>query len=103
MAAALLREMDSLHFAELHPQEYAALRQALRPWHAKVHQQDGFELALSLAPPTPRRGPLLIDPSSARRCAYARTPGRICQLHRKCTVAVLPLRDPICKPASPQK
>ena len=30
---------------------------------ARIHQQDGFELALSLAPPTPRRGLLLIDPS----------------------------------------
>lgn len=103
VAAALLREMDSLHFAELHPQEYAALRQALRPWHAKVHQQDGFELALSLAPPTPRRGLMLIDPSYEVKSDYARIPGIIGKLHRKWNVGVIALWYPILTDGAHQK
>lgn len=99
IAAHLLREGDSLNFAELHPQENAALRQAMRP-HAKggrvrVHQQDGFELALSLAPPTPRRGMLLIDPSYEIKRDYAQIPGHIAKLHRKWNVGVIALWYPI--------
>ncbi|WP_293573681.1 23S rRNA (adenine(2030)-N(6))-methyltransferase RlmJ [Phaeobacter sp.] len=99
IATHLLRSGDSLTFAELHPQENAALRQALRPYGAarstRVHQQDGFELALSIAPPTPRRGLLLIDPSYEIRQDYARIPGIIAKLHRKWNVGVIVLWYPI--------
>ncbi|KIC27620.1 23S rRNA (adenine(2030)-N(6))-methyltransferase RlmJ [Leisingera sp. ANG-M6] len=95
IAASLLRAGDSLQFAELHPQENTALRAALRPWKAKVHQQDGFELAMSLAPPTPRRGLLLIDPSYEIKSDYARIPGIIGQLHKKWNVGVIALWYPI--------
>ncbi|UWQ24163.1 23S rRNA (adenine(2030)-N(6))-methyltransferase RlmJ [Leisingera aquaemixtae] len=97
IAASLLRPGDSLHFAELHPQENAALRAALKPWKAKVHQQDGFELAMSLAPPDPRRGLLLIDPSYEIKSDYARIPGIIGQLHKKWNVGVIALWYPILK------
>ncbi|MFS4580703.1 23S rRNA (adenine(2030)-N(6))-methyltransferase RlmJ [Phaeobacter sp. C3_T13_0] len=95
IAAHLLRGDDSLHFAELHPQENMALRQALRSQGANVHQQDGFELAQSLAPPTPRRGMLLIDPSYEVKRDYAQIPGHIAKLHRKWNVGVIALWYPI--------
>jgi 23S rRNA (adenine2030-N6)-methyltransferase len=100
VAASLLRPGDSLHFAELHPQENAALRSALRPWRANVHQQDGFELAQSLAPPSPRRGLLLIDPSYEIKTDYARIPGIISKLHRKWNVGIIALWYPILKDGS---
>ena len=103
VAASLLRAQDCLHFAELHPQECAALRQALKPWRAKVHQQDGFELALSLAPPTPRRGLLLIDPSYEVKSDYARIPGIIAKLHRKWNVGVIALWYPILTDGAHEK
>lgn len=97
IASTLLRPQDSLHFAELHPGEHAALRQALPRGRAKVHLQDGFELALSLAPPTPRRGVLLIDPSYEVKSDYGRIPGIIANLHRKWNVGVIALWYPILK------
>lgn len=97
IAASLLRPGDAMHFAELHPRENAALRSALRPWKAKVHQQDGFELALSLAPPAPRRGLMLIDPSYEIKTDYARIPGIISQLHKKWNVGVIALWYPLLK------
>ncbi|WP_291729836.1 23S rRNA (adenine(2030)-N(6))-methyltransferase RlmJ [Leisingera sp. F5] len=100
VAASLLRSGDAMHFAELHPQECAALRAALRPWRAKVHQQDGFELAMSLAPPTPRRGLMLIDPSYEIKTDYARIPGIIGQLHKKWNVGIIALWYPILKDGS---
>lgn len=97
IAASLLRQTDSLHFAELHPGEHAALRQAMPRGRAKLHQQDGFELAQSLAPPTPRRGLLLIDPSYEIKTDYERIPGIIASLHRKWNVGIIALWYPILK------
>ncbi|WP_424832443.1 23S rRNA (adenine(2030)-N(6))-methyltransferase RlmJ [Ruegeria sp.] len=95
IAANLLRKSDSLHLAELHPREYAALAAAMRPYGAKTYQQDGFELAQSLLPPTPRRGLMLIDPSYEVKSDYDRLPGIIAKLHRKWNVGVIALWYPI--------
>lgn len=97
IAVDLLRPMDSVHLAELHPQEAQALRTAMRGTGAKVHVQDGFEMAQSLAPPEPRRGLLLIDPSYEIKSDYARLPGIITKLHRKWNVGVIALWYPILK------
>lgn len=95
LARTLLRKGDSLHLAELHPQEYAALRAALGPLGAQTYKQDGLELALSLCPPTPRRGVLLVDPSYEIKDEYARVPAFLAQVHRKWNVGVLALWYPI--------
>ncbi|TMV10155.1 23S rRNA (adenine(2030)-N(6))-methyltransferase RlmJ [Ruegeria sediminis] len=95
IAASLLRPQDSLHFAELHPQEHAALVTALTAHGARVYRQDGFKLAQSLLPPTPRRGMLLIDPSYEVKSDYDRLPGLIAKLHRKWNVGIIALWYPI--------
>ncbi|WP_170762383.1 23S rRNA (adenine(2030)-N(6))-methyltransferase RlmJ [Ruegeria lacuscaerulensis] len=95
IAASLLRHQDSLHFAELHPQEHAALANVLSPYGAKIYRKDGYELAHSLLPPTPRRGMVLIDPSYEVKSEYDRMPGVIGKLHRKWNVGVIALWYPI--------
>ena len=95
LAARLLRPTDTMHLAELHPQEASALRQAMRGTGAKVHVQDGFEMALSLAPPTPRRGMLLIDPSYEIKTDYGLIPGVMGKIHKAWNVGVLALWYPI--------
>ena len=95
LAAQLLRPTDSIHLAELHPQEFAALRQNMRSTGANTHNQDGFELVQSLCPPTPRRGLLLIDPSYEIKDDYARLPKEIANLHRKWNVGIIALWYPI--------
>ena len=95
IAATLLRPQDQLHLAELHPQEHAALRQALRAPNASIRRQDGFELAQSLCPPAPRRGMILIDPPYEIKSDYATIPGFIAKLHRKWNVGVIALWYPI--------
>lgn len=100
IAANLLRDSDSLHFAELHPGEHAALRAALPRRRAKLYLQDGFELAQSLVPPTPRRGMLLIDPSYEIKSDYGRLPGIIANLHRKWNVGIIALWYPILQDGS---
>lgn len=96
-AALGLRETDSLHLAELHPQEVAHLRTAAKDWGAHVHQQDGFELALALTPPTPRRGLMLVDPSYEVKTDYEAIPRHMANIHRKWNVGILILWYPILR------
>ena len=63
LARSLLRAQDRLLLAELHPAEHAALRATLAGPGVAIHRRDGFEALLALAPPTPRRGLVLVDPS----------------------------------------
>lgn len=95
IAANLLRPQDKMHLAELHPQEYRALSDAMITTGARTYQQDGFELAQSLLPPTPRRGVLLIDPSYEVKSDYDRLPGIVASLNRKWNVGVIALWYPI--------
>ena len=95
IAALSLREADVLHLADLHPQEHAALSAAAAPWGAHVYRRDGFEMALALTPPTPRRGLMLIDPSWEVKAEYDRVPDIMAKVHAKWNVGVLALWYPL--------
>ena len=95
IAALSLREMDTVHLAELHPQEAQALRHAMLPWGAHTHQQDGWSVVHGLTPPTPRRGMLLIDPSYEIKSDYVEIPKFIGHIARKWNVGVIALWYPI--------
>ncbi|MBU2961783.1 23S rRNA (adenine(2030)-N(6))-methyltransferase RlmJ [Citreicella sp. C3M06] len=95
IARTLLRDIDRLHLAELHPQEHAALERALSGPGVAIHRTDGFELAQSLCPPEPRRGLMLIDPSYEVKNDYDRIPRFLAQVARKWNVGVLALWYPV--------
>lgn len=95
LAAQLLRAGDALNFAELHPGEHAALDFALSAFRAKCYLQDGFALAHSLIPPTPRRGVLLIDPSYEVKTDYTDIPRHIAHYSKTWNVGVICLWYPI--------
>ncbi|MEP1612042.1 MAG: 23S rRNA (adenine(2030)-N(6))-methyltransferase RlmJ [Roseobacter sp.] len=97
IAANLLRPTDNLHVAELHPGEYDALSFALSPYPVQCHNKDGFELAHSLCPPTPRRGLMLIDPSYEIKTDYAAIPKHIAKYVRSWNVGIICLWYPILK------
>lgn len=94
LAQTCLRPDDTLHFAELHPQEFAALSEALAD-HAICHHEDGFQMVHRICPPTPRRGLLLIDPSYEIKSDYAKIPDQMSKLHRKWNVGVICLWYPV--------
>ena len=93
IARHLLRPHDRIHLAELHPQEHAALTRALPG--VDVRQADGPALALSLAPPDPRRGLCLIDPSWEIKDDWRAMPDLLAKLHAKWNVGVLMLWYPV--------
>lgn len=95
IAALGLRETDTLHLAELHPGEVAHLRAVATDWGAHVHQRDGFDLALALTPPMPRRGLMLIDPSYEVKADYDAIPRHMAAIAAKWNVGILILWYPI--------
>ena len=73
IAHALLREQDRAWLFELHPADFAALRQNMsREPNIQVRNEDGFQGLLALVPPPQRRGVVLIDPSYEVKGDYAR-------------------------------
>lgn len=63
IAAMLMREQDRGILCELHEEEAAALRLALRGDHRfAIHQRDGYAALNALLPPAQKRGLVLIDP-----------------------------------------
>lgn len=95
IAALSLRDQDTIHLAELHPQERQHLRHATAPWGAHIYAQDGFEMALALTPPTPRRGLMLIDPSYEVKADYDTIPRDISNIARKWNVGIIALWYPV--------
>lgn len=95
VAALALRPGDRSQLAELHPQEFAALTEAMLPFDAHCRQIDGAALAMALTPPEPRRGLMLIDPSFEVKADYVDLPKLIAQVHRKWNVGIIALWYPI--------
>ena len=63
LAAKMLRPQDRLVAVEKHPDQAAALAEALRPFRrARVEAADGYARLVALLPPPERRGVVLIDP-----------------------------------------
>lgn len=90
IARLLMREQDRAIVCELHEEEAAALRQALRgDARFAIHQRDGYAALKALLPPAQKRGLVLIDPpfeaqggefariQSALADAFARWPNAI--------------------------
>lgn len=95
IAAMTLRDGDVMHLADLHPQEHAALAAAMAPWGAHVRREDGLAMAVALAPPTPRRGLMLVDPSWEVKADYETVPTLLARVAAKWNVGVLALWYPI--------
>lgn len=95
IAALTLRAMDTMHLCELHPAEAQALRHAMLPWSATIHPADGWQQALALSPPTPRRGMMLIDPSYEVKADYDTIPATIGHIVRKWNVGIIALWYPL--------
>jgi 23S rRNA (adenine2030-N6)-methyltransferase len=91
----LLREQDRVILMEKHPGEVEALRQAMRLTAAEVHHRDGYEGVLALAPPEPRRGLVLVDPSYEVKTEYQQAAQFALKLRRKWPEAAIMIWYPL--------
>jgi 23S rRNA (adenine2030-N6)-methyltransferase len=95
LARTLLRPQDRLLLCELHPAEHAALRATLAGPGVAIHRRDGFESLLALAPPRPRRGLLLVDPSYEVKSDFEAAAGFVRRLVAKWPEAAVLVWYPI--------
>ncbi|WP_298213568.1 23S rRNA (adenine(2030)-N(6))-methyltransferase RlmJ [Acidocella sp.] len=94
--AAALRPDDRLVACELHPQDAAALRLALRPYpNAAAHQRDGYEALGAFLPPPERRALALIDPPFERPDEFPLLARGLAAAWRKFPAAVTAIWYPI--------
>jgi len=98
IAHALLRPQDRLHLMELHPQEHDALVDLLGDEdNVTIQHRDGFEATYEMAPPTPERGLVLIDPSFEIKTEYIQTAEFIIDLNAKWQQGIILLWYPLLK------
>jgi 23S rRNA (adenine2030-N6)-methyltransferase len=95
IAAMGLRDTDTMHLCEMHPQEHAALDYAMAPWGPTIRREDGLAYALSITPPTPRRGLMLVDPSYEVKSDYDTVPKTLIAVARRWNVGILMLWYPV--------
>lgn len=95
IAEALLRPTDTLILSELHPQEYRALKHIMSYPNVHIHNRDGYEAALALCPPTPRRGMVFIDPSYEIKSEYEKAAKTVLKLHKKWAEGVIAVWYPV--------
>ncbi len=98
LIAGLAGGEDRLILAELHPQEYQALKANLGAV-AEIHKRDGYEMAQALAPFKPRRGLVLIDPSYEVKSEFDAIPKAVGRILRRWPQAVIAIWYPILEGA----
>lgn len=95
VAGLSMRPGDALRLAELHPAEFEALKGAMQGFPGEIVKRDGWDQALAIAPPNPRRGLMLIDPPYEMKTDYERAAKVVVQVARKWNVGVIALWYPI--------
>ena len=95
VATEMLRSGDTVHLAEKHPQEYAALQNNMPMKNVHVYAADGYETARGLLPPMPRRGIMLIDPSYEIKDEYIQAAQEVIFYHKKWPVGIIMLWYPV--------
>jgi 23S rRNA (adenine2030-N6)-methyltransferase len=91
-----LREADRLVLMELHSTEIEHLRDNFkRDPRISIHHRDGFEGAIALTPPTPRRGLLLMDPSYENKADYQQAIKAVQAVHRRWPTGIIALWYPM--------
>lgn len=98
VAHKLLRRDDRMFLMELHPQEFAGLKQNMGQFsNVFLHNRDGYKQVLALSPPLVRRGIVLVDPSYELKEEYTQAAEFIGKLHKKWPEAVVVIWYPVLK------
>ncbi len=83
-ARDFLRALDKAWLYELHPADFALLKQNVGDdRRMRLKQEDGFKGLLSLLPPLSRRGLVLIDPSYEMKTDYQQVVDTLTLAHKK--------------------
>lgn len=94
--AQSLRPGDRYIGAELHPEDFSALRRNLdKAPEIQLHHRDGYEMLTALTPPPERRGLALLDPPYEQPDDYQRLANAVQAVQTRWPGAVLALWYPL--------
>jgi len=80
----MLRDSDRLAACDLHPQEFAALRNSFgSSRHLALHKRDAFEAMGALLPPKEKRGLIFLDPSYENKAEYRAIAAAVTAAYRR--------------------
>jgi 23S rRNA (adenine2030-N6)-methyltransferase len=98
IASEMSREADSIALMELHPGECELLKAVFRRTsNVGVHNRDGYEGVMSLLPPKPNRGLVLIDPSYEVKTEYLQVAKFIISAHQRWSNGCFAIWYPLLK------
>lgn len=98
IAASMAREDDRIAIMELHANEYELINKYFkRNTQVAIHHRDGYEGVLSMLPPKPNRGVVLIDPSYEVKSEYQEVARFIKKAHQRWPIGVYAVWYPILK------
>ena len=104
IASEAAREQDKISLMELHPGEYQQLKSVFkRSSNVAVHHRDGYEGVLSLLPPKPNRGLVLIDPSYEVKTEYLQVAKFIDKAYQRWSNGCFAIWYPLLKAANHQQ
>ena len=96
IAQAFCREQDRMIFCELHPDDFATLRNNTgRDKRAKPVEIDGWTALKAYLPPKERRGLVLVDPAFEEPEEFERLTSGIKEAHRRWATGIYLLWYPI--------
>lgn len=97
IAREMLRDTDRMYLMELHPAEHKALQRQMQGARVSVQFRDGFEGVMETAPPRPRTGLVLIDPSYEVKAEYQQVANFTNALVKKWPEAIVMIWYPLLK------
>jgi 23S rRNA (adenine2030-N6)-methyltransferase len=101
LAAKMLRSQDRLVAIEKHPEEAAALKQALAPFRkARAEEGDGYARLMALLPPPERRGLVLLDPPFEAPDEFETAAEAVAGALRRFATSIFLLWYPVKSPAA---
>ncbi|MWN32248.1 MULTISPECIES: 23S rRNA (adenine(2030)-N(6))-methyltransferase RlmJ [unclassified Gilliamella] len=104
IAKQLLRKQDKINLTELHPTDYALLKQEFsKDKRTKVLREDGFVQLKSKLPPQSRRGIVLIDPSYEIKDDYQKIPVALLEAYKRFATGVYLIWYPVVSRTQTQK
>ena len=92
---AFCRPQDRMQFCELHPEDFARLRQNLRDPRATITEIDGWTALRAYLPPRERRGLVLVDPAFEAPGEFHRLTDSLAEAHRRWASGIFMLWYPI--------
>ncbi|CAH0532227.1 Ribosomal RNA large subunit methyltransferase J [Vibrio stylophorae] len=101
VARAMIRDQDRMQLTELHPADFALLKQEFhRDRQVRIDQHEGLEKLIACMPPKERRGMVMIDPPYELKSEYKDVTDAVIKAHRRWATGIYTIWYPVVQRAT---